>query len=120
VLAHTACLSLPLHGGRNRRTGAGISRPHYPPQRRAACPCYQERRGQSTARPSRCHGYPAVGLATPTARTAGRANHTVRGFFAGLKKRSIEVTVLERVRQVGPNEQGAKGSYSIYRVAEAG
>ena len=48
------------------------------------------------------------------------ANHTVRGFFAGLKRRSIEVTVLERVRQVGPNKQGAKGSYSIYRVAEPG
>jgi hypothetical protein len=44
--------------------------------------------------------------------------HTVRGFFAGLKKRQgIEVKVLERIRQVGPNKEGAKGSYSIYRVA---
>ncbi|HEV7266162.1 MAG TPA: DUF3489 domain-containing protein [Falsiroseomonas sp.] len=44
--------------------------------------------------------------------------HTVRGFFAGLKKRQgIEVQVLERIRQVGPNKEGAKGSYSIYRVA---
>jgi hypothetical protein len=51
----------------------------------------------------------------------GWANHTVRGFFAGLKKRQgIAVEVLERVRQVGPNKQGAKGSYSIYRIAEAG
>jgi hypothetical protein len=47
------------------------------------------------------------------------ANHTVHGFFAGLKKRGSAVTVLERVRQVGPNKQGAKGSYSIYRIAEA-
>jgi hypothetical protein len=54
------------------------------------------------------------------AEATGWANHTVRGFFAGLKKRSIAVTVLERVRQVGPNKQGAKGSYSIYRIAEAG
>jgi Protein of unknown function (DUF3489) len=46
--------------------------------------------------------------------------HTVRGFFAGLKKRGIEVSVLERVRQIGPNQQGAKGSYSIYRLTEAG
>jgi Protein of unknown function (DUF3489) len=30
------------------------------------------------------------------------ANHTVRGFFAGLKKRGIEVSVLKRERQVGP------------------
>jgi hypothetical protein len=54
------------------------------------------------------------------AKATGWANHTVRGFFAGLKKRSIAVTVLERVRQVGPNKQDANGSYSVYRVAEAG
>ena len=44
---------------------------------------------------------------------------TVRGFFAGLKRKGITVSVLERVRQVGPNREGAKGSYSIYRLAEA-
>jgi hypothetical protein len=47
----------------------------------------------------------------------GWAQHTVRGFFAGLKKKGIEVTVLERVRQVEQNKQGAKGSYSVYVVA---
>ena len=26
--------------------------------------------------------------------------------------------VLERVRQVGPNKQGAKGSYTVYQIAE--
>jgi hypothetical protein len=51
----------------------------------------------------------------------GWQQHTVRGFFAGLKKRQgITVEVLERVRQVGPDRQGAKGSYSIYRIADAG
>jgi hypothetical protein len=54
------------------------------------------------------------------AEATGWANHTVRGFFAGLKKRGIAVAVLERVRQVGPNKQGAKGSYTVYRIAEAG
>jgi hypothetical protein len=54
------------------------------------------------------------------AEATGWANHTVRGFFAGLKKRGIVVTVLERVRQVGPKKQGAKCIYSIYRIAEAG
>ncbi len=44
-------------------------------------------------------------------------SHTVRGFLAGLKKKGIQVEVLERVRQVGPNKEGAKGSYSIYRTA---
>jgi hypothetical protein len=48
----------------------------------------------------------------------GWQQHTVRGFFVGLKRRQgIEVQVLERVRQVGPNKKGAKGSYSIYRIA---
>ncbi len=51
---------------------------------------------------------------------AGWAPHTVRGFLAGLAKRGIRVMVLERVRQVGPGKEGAKGSYTVYRVAEAG
>ncbi|MBI0539256.1 DUF3489 domain-containing protein [Roseomonas sp. KE2513] len=45
------------------------------------------------------------------------AQHTVRGFLAGLKKKGHAVEVLERVRQVGPGAQGAKGSYSVYRIA---
>ncbi|MBR0670726.1 DUF3489 domain-containing protein [Neoroseomonas soli] len=49
----------------------------------------------------------------------GWQQHTVRGFFAGLKKRQgIEVQVMERVRQVGPNKEGARGSYSVYRVSQ--
>lgn len=48
-----------------------------------------------------------------------REPHTVRGFFAGLNKRQgISVVPSERVRQAGP--EGAKGSYTIYRIAEAG
>jgi hypothetical protein len=48
----------------------------------------------------------------------GWAPHTVRGFFAGLRTRQgIEVTVLERVRQVGLNKTGARGSYSVYQIA---
>jgi hypothetical protein len=47
----------------------------------------------------------------------GWATHTVRGFLAGLKKKGHTVEVLERIRQVGPNKEGAKGSYSIYRIA---
>ncbi len=46
--------------------------------------------------------------------------HMVRGYFAGLKRKGITVVVQERVRQVGPNQAGAKGSYSVYRLAEAG
>jgi hypothetical protein len=43
----------------------------------------------------------------------------VRGFLAGLSKKGVTVEVLERVRQVGPNKAGAKGSYTVYRVADA-
>jgi hypothetical protein len=49
----------------------------------------------------------------------GWQQHTVRGFFAGLKKRQgITVIAAERIRQVGPNKDGARGSYSIYRIAD--
>jgi hypothetical protein len=41
----------------------------------------------------------------------------VRGFLAGLAKKDVKIEVLERVRQAGPNKQGAKGSYTVYRVA---
>ena len=54
------------------------------------------------------------------AEATGWARHTVHGFFAGLKKSGISVKVLERVRQVGPGKQGAAGSYTVYRAAEAG
>ena len=50
----------------------------------------------------------------------GWARHTVHGFFAGLKKAGLQIEVLERVRQVGPGKQGAAGSYTVYRVEEAG
>ena len=45
------------------------------------------------------------------------ASHTVRGFLAGLKKKGIQVATLERVRMVGPNKEGARGSFTIYHVA---
>jgi hypothetical protein len=52
------------------------------------------------------------------AAATGWAAHTVRGFLAGLGKKGITVTALQRVRQVGPEGAGAKGAYTIYRVEE--
>jgi hypothetical protein len=46
------------------------------------------------------------------------APHTVRGFLAGLGKKGVRVDVLERVRQIGPNKTGAKGSFTVYRVVD--
>ena len=51
--------------------------------------------------------------------TTGWAPHTVRGFLAGLKRKGTKVEPIDRVRQVGPNQQGAKGSYTIYRLGAA-
>jgi hypothetical protein len=51
------------------------------------------------------------------AEAMGWAPHTVRGFLAGLPRKGVSVDVLEGVRQVGPNKLGAKGSYSVYRLA---
>ena len=50
------------------------------------------------------------------AEATGWASHTVRGFFAGLKKKGHAIEVLERVRQVGPNKEGARGSYTVYKT----
>ena len=47
--------------------------------------------------------------------TAWNSN-TVRGFLAGLKKKGHAVEVMERIRQVGPNKTGAKGSVTIYHL----
>jgi len=52
------------------------------------------------------------------AEATGWAQHTVRGFFAGLKKTGHAVEVRDRIRQVGPNKTGAKGSFTIYTLAE--
>ncbi len=52
------------------------------------------------------------------AEATGWNSNTVRGFLAGLKKKGHAVDVLERIRQVGPNKTGAKGSFTIYALAE--
>jgi hypothetical protein len=53
------------------------------------------------------------------AAATGWQAHTVRGFFAGLKRRQgLAVEVVERVRQV--RTEGAKCSYSVHRITDAG
>jgi hypothetical protein len=49
----------------------------------------------------------------------GWQQHTVRGFLAGLKRKGTAVEPIERVRQVGPDKAGTKGSYTVYRLAAA-
>ena len=63
---------------------------------------------------------PEGGTIAQVVEATGWARHTVHGFLAGVKKAGTEIEVLERVRQVGPGKQGAAGSYTVYRAAEAG
>jgi hypothetical protein len=96
---------------------AAMPSPRRPAQARTAGPRQGTKQEAVLALLRRPEGTTVAQVAEAT----GWANHTVRGFFAGLKTRQgIAVEVLERVRQVGPNKQGAKGSYSVYRIAEAG
>ena len=44
-------------------------------------------------------------------------HHTCRGVIAGALKKKLGLTITtERVRSVGPNKEGARGSYTIYRI----
>ena len=47
------------------------------------------------------------------------ARHTVRGAMAGALKKKLGLTITtERVRCVGPNHEGARGSYTVYHIAD--
>ena len=51
------------------------------------------------------------------AEATGWAQHTVRGFFAGMKKKGHTIEVKSRERMVGPNKTGSKGSFTVYRTS---
>ena len=61
---------------------------------------------------------PEGAMVAQIAEATGWAQHTVRGFFAGLKKKGHAVEVKSRERMVGPNKTGAKGSFTVYALAE--
>jgi hypothetical protein len=92
------------HERRPARTTAGTSRP--PRTTKQASVLALLRRPEGASGPQMIEA-------------TGWAPHTVRGFLAGLAKKGITVTVLDRVRQVGPGKEGAKGSYTVYRVTGA-
>jgi len=52
------------------------------------------------------------------AEAMGWAPHTVRDFLAGLAKNGITVELFG-VLLLGPNKAGAKGGYTVYRLADA-
>ncbi|WP_407927989.1 DUF3489 domain-containing protein [Belnapia arida] len=102
-----------------RSPRCGPPSPASPPDRRAIRPDLA-RRARTQAATGARHAAPARWRhRRPDCRATGWQAHTVRGFFAGLERRQgITVEAAERVRQVGFGKEGAKGSYSVYRIAE--
>jgi hypothetical protein len=51
------------------------------------------------------------------AAATGWQHHTIRGAISGALKRKLGLTVeATRIREVGPNKTGAKGSSTVYRI----
>ena len=63
---------------------------------------------------------PEGATADQIAEHTGWKHHTIRGAIAGALKKKLGFTIeATRVRNVGPNQTGAKGSTTIYRITEA-
>jgi hypothetical protein len=108
--------SLPLDAAMASLGTTLTGRPARAP-RAAGAPC-KPREGTKQAAVLALLRRPEGATVAQVVEATGWAPHTVRGFFAGLRTRhGIEAAVLERVRQVGPNKTGARGSYSVYQVA---
>ena len=51
------------------------------------------------------------------AEATGWQKHTIRGAISGALKKKLGFTVeATRIREVGPNKTGAKGSTTVYRI----
>jgi hypothetical protein len=53
------------------------------------------------------------------AAATGWQHHTIRGAISGALKKKLGLTIeATRTREVGPNQTGAKGSSTVYRIVE--
>jgi hypothetical protein len=55
------------------------------------------------------------------AAATGWQHHTIRGAISGALKKKLGLTIEAiRIREVGPNKGGAKGSATVYRITGSG
>ena len=55
------------------------------------------------------------------AKATGWQHHTIRGAISGALKKKLGLTVAAiRIREVGPNKSGARGSTTVYRITGSG
>jgi Protein of unknown function (DUF3489) len=60
---------------------------------------------------------PKGAMVEQIAAATGWQHHTIRGAISGALKKKLGLTVeATRTREVGPNEAGAKGSNTVYRI----
>lgn len=52
----------------------------------------------------------------PFALRARRVRVQAPDVLAGIKKKGFQFITLERIQMVGPNKEGAKGSYTVYNI----
>ena len=63
---------------------------------------------------------PEGATAEQIAERTGWRHHTIRGAIAGALKKKLGFNIeATRIRNVGPNQTGAKGSTTVYRITEA-
>ena len=92
--------------------------PETPPTEAQAAPVRKTRSGTKQEALIALMSRPEGATADQIADATGWQKHTIRGAIAGALKKKLGLTITtERVRMVGPNHEGAPGSYTIYRIA---
>jgi Protein of unknown function (DUF3489) len=100
---------------RDNAATPAVSKPEGAPGRAAAKPT--PRAGTKQAKMIEMLKRPEGATVEQIAATTGWQHHTIRGAISGALKKKLGLTVeATRIREVGPNQTGAKGSATVYRI----
>ena len=87
------------------------------PRKAAAAPKRTPRAGTKQAKMIEMLKRPEGATVEQIAEATGWQKHTIRGAISGALKKKLGLTVEAiRIREVGPNSTGAKGSATVYRI----